>query len=121
VLNPKAELKPEQQAYLQHFGQECPAVGGAKSLIVECTQLVREQEMAALEGWLGAADTRGVPELVEFAKGLLRDRCAVEGALRYTWSNGMTEGHVNRLKLIKRTAYGRASFQVLRQRGLARL
>lgn len=34
------------------------------------------------------------------------------------WSNGQTEGQVNRLKLIKRTMYGRANFDLLRQRVL---
>jgi transposase len=58
---------------------------------------------------------------VEFAKGIVRDRAAVEGALQYRWSNGVTEGHVNRLKMIKRTAYGRASFELLRQRVLAQV
>ena len=56
---------------------------------------------------------------MELANGIVRDRGGVESALRYKWSNGITEGHVNRLKMIKRTAYGRASFTLLRQRVLA--
>jgi transposase len=74
-----------------------------------------------LEPWIETARASGLPELVEFAKGILRDRAAVEAALRYKWSNGITEGHVNRLKLIKRTAYGRASFTLLRHRVLAQV
>ena len=58
---------------------------------------------------------------MEFTKSIGRDRAAGEAALTYLWSNGITEGHVNRLKLIKRTAYGRASFGLLRQRVLAQL
>jgi transposase len=34
------------------------------------------------------------------------------------WSNGPVEGHVNRLKLIKRPMFGRASFELLRRRVL---
>jgi hypothetical protein len=37
-------------------------------------------------------------------------------ALTLPWSNGQTEGHVNRLKLIKRQMFGRAKFDLLRQR-----
>jgi hypothetical protein len=32
------------------------------------------------------------------------------------WSNGQVEGHVHRLKLIKRSMYGRANFDLLRSR-----
>jgi transposase len=49
---------------------------------------------------------------------LRRDRAAVEAALAQAWSNGQTEGQVNRLKPIKRQMYGRARFDLLRQRVL---
>jgi transposase len=48
----------------------------------------------------------------------LRDQHAVEAALTLPWSNGPVEGHVHRLKLIKRQMYGRASFDLLRLRVL---
>jgi transposase len=53
-----------------------------------------------------------------FASSLLRDQHAVEAALTLPWSNGPVEGHVHRLKLIKRQMYGRASFDLLRPRVL---
>ena len=43
---------------------------------------------------------------------------AVRAALTHSWSNGPTEGHVNRLKLLKRQMYGRAKFDLLRSRVL---
>ena len=49
-----------------------------------------------------------------FAEGLSRDIDAVRAALAYQWSNGPTEGHVNRLKLLKRQMYGHAKFDLLR-------
>ena len=51
--------------------------------------------------------------------GLLKDKAAVVAGLSLPWSNGQTEGQVNRLKLIKRQMYGRASFALLRARVLA--
>jgi transposase len=54
--------------------------------------------------------------LANFAKYLCRDEAAVLAALRQPWSNGPVEGNVHRLKLIKRTMYGRASFDLLRIR-----
>ena len=54
-----------------------------------------------------------------FAKGLRADLDAVRAGLTETWSNGPTEGFVHKLKLLKRQGYGRASFDLLRQRVLA--
>ena len=54
--------------------------------------------------------------LKKFARGLLRDIDAVENGIRMSWSNGAVEGHVNRIKSIKRQMYGRASFNLLRQK-----
>jgi transposase len=120
-LKSEAELKPEQRLYLEHLGRNNPDVHTAQQLVVAFLQLVRKREPESLEPWIQSAQASGVAELMEFAKGLVRDRAAVEAALRYKWSNGITEGHVNRLKMIKRTAYGRASFALLRQRVLAQV
>jgi transposase len=59
--------------------------------------------------------------LRNFARGLRRDYGAVLGALQEPWSNGPVEAHVHRLKLIKRGMYGRANFDLLRQRVLAQV
>ena len=55
-------------------------------------------------------------EMRRFAAGLKPDLTAVKAALSLPWSNGQTEGQVNRLKRIKRQMYGRASFDLLRHR-----
>ncbi len=52
--------------------------------------------------------------LKTFARGLLRDIDAVENGIKMSWSNGAVEGHVNRIKSIKRQMYGRAGFDLLR-------
>ncbi|MEI7422241.1 MAG: ISL3 family transposase [Prolixibacteraceae bacterium] len=54
--------------------------------------------------------------LKSFAYGLSRDIKAVENGIRLPWSNGTVEGHVNRIKSIKRQMYGRASFELLRRK-----
>ena len=51
-----------------------------------------------------------------FARGLLSDIEAVENGISMSWSNGTVEGHVNRIKSIKRQMYGRASFDLLRKK-----
>lgn len=57
-------------------------------------------------------------KLARFAEGLTADLAAVQAGLTEEWSNGVTEGQVNRLKLLKRQAYGRAGFELLRQQML---
>ena len=39
-----------------------------------------------------------------------------KAALELPWSNGQTEGQVNRLKMLKRQMYGRANLDLLRIR-----
>ena len=63
-------------------------------------------------------DSGSEPDLRRFAEGIRRDEAAVHAAVTETWSNGPVEGHVNRLKTIKRQIYGRAGFVLLRARVL---
>ena len=59
-----------------------------------------------------------LPELKSCAKGIQQDKAAVLAGLTLPWSNGPLEGHVNRLKLMKRSMYGRAKLPLLRQQVL---
>ena len=58
-------------------------------------------------------------ELRSFAEGIDRDAAAVRMALTDPWSTSPVEGHINRVKTIKRQMYGRANYDLLRQRVLA--
>jgi transposase len=75
-----------------------------------------ESRERAYDEWLAAARES---ELRGFARGLQSDDAAVRAALLTPWSNGPTEGHIHRLKLLKRTMYGRAKLDLLRFRMLA--
>jgi transposase len=54
--------------------------------------------------------------LASFARGIVNDEAAVRAAITEPWSNGQTEGQVNRLKVIKRQMYGRAKIDLLEAR-----
>ena len=73
---------------------------------------------AELDAWLVEAGGCGVPTMETFAAGLKKDGNAIRAALTTLWSNGQTEGQINRLKLVKRQMYGHASFDLLRRRVL---
>jgi len=68
--------------------------------------------------WIEAAISSGFPRIAQFARTLRRDLRAVELAVTEPWSNGPLEGHINRLKMIKRQMYGRAGFALLKARVL---
>ena len=57
-------------------------------------------------------------EIKNFALGIKQDEEPVRQAVVSQWSNGQTEGQVNRLKTIKRQMYGRANFDLLKARVL---
>ncbi|OHB85468.1 MAG: hypothetical protein A2V98_26145 [Planctomycetes bacterium RBG_16_64_12] len=85
----------------------------------EFGEMVRERKVQALDDWIARVSaSEGAVELRRFAEGLRGDLAAGKAALSLPWSNGQTEGQVNRLKLIKRQMFGRAKFDLLRQRVL---
>jgi transposase len=75
--------------------------------------MVRRGDVDALQPWLQEA---AASLLASFANGLRADEAAVAAALGEPWSNGQTEGHITKLKLVKRQMYGRAKLDLLRAR-----
>ena len=74
--------------------------------------------LADLDAWLAEAHACGISAVETSAAGLKQDGAAVRAALTLPWSNGQAGGQINRLKLLKRQSYGRASFDLLRRRVL---
>lgn len=91
-----------------------PELAQARRLLDDFTTMVRTADGTALPRWLEDAKTS---ELAAFSRGLTADLDAVLAALREPWSNGQTEGQINRLKILKRQMYGAAGIDLL----LARL
>jgi transposase len=81
---------------------------------------MQQRSLEQLDVWIADAANAAWSELRSFATGLRDDRPIGRAALTLPWSQGQVEGQVNRLKLIKRQMYGRATFPVLRQRVLSR-
>ena len=81
-------------------------------------QTSEEQARRRLEEWTGRAKVSGIAELRTFAVKLLQDTDAVVAAMTLPYSQGQTEGRINKLKLVKRSMYGRGKFDLLRQRVL---
>ena len=102
---------------VQHIRQD-PEIDQGYDLAQQFLALVHERDLQALDPWLERCAASRILILQNFATRLKLDYDAVQAALETSWSNGQTEGQVNRLKLIKRPMYGRAKFDLLRQRVL---
>ena len=90
-----------------------PDLATASALVGRFVNMVKNGEHDDLDDWLSEAEGSLIASL---ARGLNADRHAVLAALREPWSNGQTEGQINRLKALKRQMYGRAGLNLLRAR-----
>jgi transposase len=119
LLNNPEERTANDQELLDILLQE-PSIARSYPLAQRFLEIVRQRKLDAFEPWLNDCLASGVRELANFANGLQQDEAAVRAALSLPWSTGQVEGHITRLKLIKRQMYGRAGFELLRQRVLHR-
>jgi len=127
LVQPPTELASKDAAVMARVEQD-PQTATVAKLARRFTALVRacnasnqadvHAAQAELTNWLTEARASGVPAMETFAAGLEGDSRAISAALNLPWSNGQTEGQVNRLKLIKRQMFGHASFDLLRRRVL---
>ena len=95
-----------------------PEVDLAYDLVQQFAQMLRRRTGEYLDAWLAQAQSSKLPDLQSFAAGIEKDTDAVRAGLTWWIRNGMVEGHVNTLQLIKRQGYGRAGFPLLRKRVL---
>jgi transposase len=107
-----------QKKYLTQLSEADQEIRDANGLIQEFTTILRERKGECFDAWLEKVEQQGIGELRSFAQSLKKDYEAVKAGLTLPWSQGLGEGHVHRLKLIKRQAYGRAGFQTRRKRVL---
>jgi len=112
------KLDQIQQEELMRILQASPSAETAYSLAQGFMQMIREHTGQPLDSWLNSVEESHLPELKSFARGIQHDKAAVLAGLTLSWSQGPLEGHVNRLKLIKRSMYGRAKLPLLRARVL---
>src|SRR5439155_14085648 len=105
-----------------HWVDRLRAAGGAVQTAIELTErfgeLVRGRMAPELSVWLARADASGLAEFRGLVRSIRQDEAAVRAGLSEVWSNGPVEGRIGRLKLIKRSMYGRAGFALLKSRVL---
>lgn len=92
---------------------EVPALSEARAVIDHFHTIIRTRIVSGLDQWIKAASNSLV---ASFARGIIKDLNAIRAAITEPWSNGQTEGQINRLKMVKRQMYGRAKIDLLEAR-----
>jgi len=78
--------------------------------------MLKSKNVEKVEEWIEKASNLKIRKIDKFVNGLKRDIQAVRNAIIYEYNNGLAEGSVNKLKVIKRIMYGRNKFEMLRQK-----
>ena len=108
-------MEEDEAAQLAQLRVQHPEVATAIALAQAFTRLVRERQPDQLDPWLARAVENPLVPLQRFAKGLRDDYDAVKARVTLPWSTGSVEGHINRLKMLKRQMVGRAKLDLLQQ------
>lgn len=118
IMRPAGKLSDDETTELHRILGRCDTLTKANQLVGGFGGMIRERRGRHLDTWITDAKSSGIAPLARFADGLIKDYDAVRNGLTLELSSGTVEGHVNRIKMIKRTMYGRANFDLLRRRVL---
>ncbi len=116
IMRPRETLTDSQDRRLLEVRLACPYITRACDLARAFADLVRHRRGYLLLEWIRQAEQDAPKPMQGFAGFFRQDLDAVTAGLTLPWSSGVVEGHVNRVKTLKRAMYGRASFELLRTR-----
>src|SRR5439155_23837664 len=116
-----AKFTNTEKETLAFIRQRSTTAETAYGLVQDFLTMVRKREGQRLDMWFKAVLVSGIPELKSFVCGILKDKDAVVAGLTLAYSNGPVEAQVGKLKLVKRSMFGRAKLPLLRQRKQVRI
>jgi hypothetical protein len=117
IMTSPGNLPDADKASLEAILAASPELAAVTASVRAFAAIMNERRgRKLLEPWMTAADATGEPALRSFVTGLRADQEAVTNGLSVRWSSGAVEGHVNRVKMLKRQMYGRAGPDLLRRR-----
>ncbi len=119
MRRPENVTQEQQQALIQmrHAHSEIEQV---MEIVEAFLQMLRTLQGQQLAECIQQVQQSNIRETQTFIEKLRQYQDAVQACLTLEWSNGVVEGHVNPLKCLKKTMYGRAKFDLLHQRVLFR-
>ncbi len=118
-MKPRRLLTERQLGMLTSLKEEVLGFAAIRHLAIRFQSLLRQRNETKLDRWLDDAQDCSISAVVNFARALTIDIQEVRNAVIERWSNGQTEGPINRLKTLKRAMFGRADTELLRARLLS--
>jgi transposase len=115
-VKPRGQMTARQVVTVDALKTASPEFTVMRRLAMRFRGLLRGGTVDELDAWLIAARASGIYGMQRFARTIRQDIEAVRNAVSEPWSNGQTEGQINKLKTLKRAMYGRASIDLLRAR-----
>lgn len=114
LYKPLDKVTQLSQEQLDKIIEKYPMVGNLYDVVQGFKQTLFSKQPEELEKWMKEAEEMKFEEINSFVNGIRRDQTAVENAIWLSYNNGLAEGSVNKLKVIKRIMYGRNSFELLK-------
>ena len=118
LYKPIEDVKGLTEGQLERVISEYPVIGKIINCVSSFRELISAKDVGDLELWIKETTALNIDEINSFISGITNDMDAVKNAVLYKHSNGLAEGSVNKIKLIKRIMYGRSSFDMLRNKTL---
>ena len=116
-VKPRGQMTARQVANVDALKAASAEFTAMRRLAMRFRGLLRGGTAEGLDAWPDPdARASGIYAMQRFAKTIRQDLEAVRNAMSEPWSNGQTEGQINRLKTLKRAMYGRAGVELLRAR-----
>lgn len=118
LYRPIEKVKEITLNKLEAVIEKYPILSQILELVKSFKEILFNKNPNNLDNWIEKAALLGIPELNSYIKGINRDIDGVKNSIIYDYSNGLAEGSVNKIKVIKRIMYGRCSFETLREKVL---
>ena len=113
-------LKPEQQQAVRNIFRISPTLEQAHDLKEDFLHILTvkdfNEQKALLSDWIYTAQCYDIPEFKSSIKAISNWFESICNALKYNYTNGFTEGCNNKIKVLKRNAYGYQNFNRFRNR-----
>lgn len=110
------KIKGLDNECLDRVNNQYPRYKELIDLVNEFKKMLLDKSVSKIEQWIHKASGLNIREITSFINGITRDITAVKNAIEYEYNNGLAEGSVNKLKVVKRIMYGRNSFEMLRRK-----
>ena len=114
LYKPIDKVQKISQEQLDRVIEQYPQIGEIYDIVGTFKNMLFSKNPNELEKWMEDAETLDIPLINRFVNGIRRDLSAVKKAIELDYNNGLAEGSVNKLKVIKRIMYGRCSFELLK-------